>query len=199
MENQQELWDKIALDWYKFRRDPKIIPKFLEKKTGKILDLGSGAGRSLIDLKTKGEMYLVDFSKEMIKLAKKRAKKHKIDAKFFVSDIVKLPFKDNFFDTALFLAVLHCIESKKDRAETVKELFRVLKPGAKTIVTVWNKDSKWFKNKPKEKYVGWRDKGKRYYYLYEEKELHNLFKKIGFKLLKTKKDHRMIIFIAQKP
>jgi len=42
-----------------------------------VLDLGSGSGRNLINLKTKAEIYLVDFSNEMIELAKQRNKKIK--------------------------------------------------------------------------------------------------------------------------
>jgi len=61
-----------------------------------VLDLGSGSGRNLINLKTKAEIYLVDFSNEMIELAKQRNKKSKIKLYFDVSPITKIPFKDNF-------------------------------------------------------------------------------------------------------
>ncbi|MCX6747114.1 MAG: hypothetical protein NTU63_03205 [Candidatus Pacearchaeota archaeon] len=81
----------------------------------------------------------------------------------------------------------------------MKELFRVLKPKAEIEIAVWNKNSKKFKNSPKERYVKWRDKGERYYYLFDEEEIHNLFKKEGFKIKKKFKPQRNIIFIAQKP
>ena len=73
MKNQQKIWDKIAPEWNKYRIDSKELNELLKGQKGRILDLGSGSGRSLINLKTKGEMYLVDFSENMIKLAKKRA------------------------------------------------------------------------------------------------------------------------------
>ena len=197
--NQQKVWNNIAQEWYDFRtKSLEHTLEFLKGKTGNILDLGSGAGRNLINIKN-GKMYLVDFSKEMIKLAKKRAKQKNIEAEFFVSKLIKLPFKDNFFDSAIVIASLHCIKGAKNREKTVKELFRVLKPGAKAEITVWNKNSKKFKNSPKERHVKWRDKGARYYYLFDEKEIHELFKKAGFKITSKEIPRRNIIFVVEKP
>jgi ubiquinone/menaquinone biosynthesis C-methylase UbiE len=158
--------------------------------------LGSGAGRHLIKIKN-GKMYLVDFSKSMIKLAKKRAKEKKIDAEFSVAELGKLPFENSFFDSAIAIAVFHCIKPGKQE-KAVKELFRVLKPKAKVLIAVWNKNSKKFKNVKKERYVKWRDKGERYYYLFDAKEIYNLFKRIGFKIVSKYKPERNIIFVAQK-
>ena len=120
-----------------------------------------------------------------------------INAEFFVSDITKLPFPDNYFDYAIAVAIFHCIP-KKEHKKTVKELYRVLKPGAEAEIAVWNKNSKRFKNAPKEKYIGWRDKGKRYYYLFDEKEIYDLFKKIGFKIIKKIDPNVSIVFVVKK-
>ncbi len=196
---QQKVWDNIAPEWYEFKTKPsEQTLKFLENTTGKILDLGSGAGRHLVKIKN-GEMYLIDFSKKMIKFAEKRAKEKNIEAKFFVSNLTKLPFKKNFFDYAICISSLHCIKGKRNREKVVKELFRVLKPKAKVRIGVWNIKSKRFKNSKKEKMIDWRKKGKRYYYLYDEKEIHDLFKKIGFKILSTDNSEMMINFIVEKP
>ncbi len=91
------------------------------------------------------------------------------------------------------------IETENKRKLAVKELYRILKSGAKAEIEVWDRNSKWFKNKPKEKYISWRDKGKRYYYLYEKGEFLDLLKKIGFKIVKFIPDKFNIIFIVQKP
>ena len=71
-ENQKELWNKIAQEWHKFKieRQAHHTLDFLKKQKGKILDLGSGSGRYLIK-KPKTKFYLVDFSKEMLKLGEK--------------------------------------------------------------------------------------------------------------------------------
>lgn len=142
--------------------------------------------------------YVVDFSKEMIALAKKRAKKLGIKAKFYVNDLEKMPFTDNFFDVGIFVAVLQCIPGEEKRKKVVEELFRVMKPNGEMFVSVWNKDSSWFRNKPKEKFIDWRDKGKRYYYLYDEKEIHDLFKEIGFKIKRKFIPEKNISFVVEK-
>ena len=196
--NQQQVWNNIAEEWFEFKDKPaEGIIKFLEKQKGKVLDMGSGSGRHLMQIKN-GEMYLVDFSKEMIKLAKQKAKKQNIKAEFFVSKLTKLPFKDNFFDSAICISSLHCVKGEKNREKTIQELFRVIKPEKEIKIAVWNKDAKRFKNSQKDKYVKWRDKGARYYYLYKEKEIHDLFEKAGFKITKKFPADLMITFKAIK-
>jgi len=198
--SQQKVWDNIAQEWYMFKTSPaNHVSEFLKNKKGKILDLGSGAGRHLQKIK-QGKMYLVDFSKKMIRLAKQRAQEKGLysDTEFVVSDIKKLPFPDNFFDSAICIAIFHCL-NPESQDKAVKELFRVLKPNAQAEIAVWNKQTKRFKNSPKERYVAWRDKGARYYYLFEPQEIYNLFKKHGFKIIRKEKPRRNIVFIVKKP
>ncbi len=198
MESQEKIWNNIAKEWNEFKNHPPAYTiEFLKNQTGKVLDLGSGSGRNLIKIK-KGKMYLLDFSKEMIKFAKKRAEKEKIPLEFFVSNLTKLPFENNFFDSAICISALHCIEGEKNREKVVKELFRVLKKDSQTEIGVWNFNSKRFKNSKKEKMINWRDKGKRYYYLFDEDEVHNLFRKVGFKIISTHNSEMMINFVVEK-
>ncbi len=196
--NQKEVWNRIAEEWYEFKTSPaEHVLRFLKGKKGKILDLGSGAGRHLKKIRN-GKMYLVDFSENMINLAKKKAEQKKIDAEFFVSDLAKLPFEDNFFDAAIFIAALHCIEGEKNRKKTVEELYRVLKPKAKAEIAVWNKNSKKFMKSAKERYVKWREKGERYYYLFDADEIYKLFEQAGFKITFKEEPTRNIVFEVQK-
>ena len=198
MKSQEKIWNNIAKEWNEFKNHPPAYTiEFLKNQTGKVLDLGSGSGRNLIKIK-KGKMYLLDFSKEMIKFAKKRAEKEKIPSEFFVSNLTKLPFENNFFDSAICISALHCIEGEKNREKVVKELFRVLKKDSQTEIGVWNFNSKRFKNSKKEKMINWRDKGKRYYYLFDEDEVHNLFRKVGFKIISTHNSEMMINFVVEK-
>jgi tRNA (uracil-5-)-methyltransferase TRM9 len=195
---QKQVWNNIAEEWCEFKTVPaQHVEYFLKDKKGKILDLGSGSGRHLMKI-PKGKMYLVDFSEKMIELAEKKAKEKRIDAEFFVSDLTKLPFEDNYFDSAIAIASLHCIKGEKNREKAVKELFRVLKPGTKVEITVWNKNCRKFRNAKKERYVNWRDKGARYYYLFDDKEIYKLFEKVGFKIFSKEEPERNIIFVAEK-
>jgi len=200
MEDQQEVWDKIAPEWHKFKleRQAHHTLDFLKKQKGNIIDLGSGSGRYLFK-KPKTKFHLVDFSEKMLKLAEKKAKKEKLDAEFKVADISKIPYEDNFFDAGICIAALHCVKGKAKRKKALKELFRVLKPKAQAEIGVWNRDSKRFKNAGKEKLVRWRDKGTRYYYLYTKDEIYKEAEAAGFKIIwKEDPSFSMINFIVQK-
>lgn len=210
-QNQQKVWDKIAPEWFEFKDKKRKyknkfqigVSEFLEKQRGNVLDLGAGTGRYLTKIKN-GKMWIVDFSKEMVKFAKQKAKKQKIPAEFVISYSDKLPFNNNFFDAAICICVLHNIPLKIKRERTIKEIYRVLKPRAKAQISVWNKESTRFKNKKKEDYVRWRDKGSRYYYFYTENELEKDLKKAGFKIKSQSSKikgypYHTITFIVQKP
>jgi ubiquinone/menaquinone biosynthesis C-methylase UbiE len=197
MKTQEEIWNDIAPEWNEFKKKPSIfVEEFLKKSKGKVLDLGSGSGRHLMKLKN-AKMYLVDFSKEMIELAKKNAKEKNIDAEFSVSKMSKLPYENNFFDSAICISALHCVETTGEREKIVEELYRVLKSSGKVLIAVWNKNSKRFRGK-NEKRIGWRDSGKRYYYLYSEDEIHDFFRKKGFEIVESQNSPLMIRFIAKK-
>ncbi|MCK5150015.1 class I SAM-dependent methyltransferase [Candidatus Pacearchaeota archaeon] len=196
--NQQKIWDNIAEEWHEFKKIPsQLSEEFLKKSTGKVLDHGSGSGRHLTKIKN-GKMYFVDFSQEMLKLAEQKAKEKKISAEFQQAKLTKLPFENNFFDYAISISSIHCLKPKEHK-KAIQELYRVLKPKAKALIGVWNFNSKRFNQKQgKEKKIKWTNKGERYYYLFEEKEIHNLFKKTGFKILSTHNSEMMINFIVQK-
>lgn len=198
-EEQRKVWNAIAPEWNAYKEKSSDISKeFLSNQKGNILDLGSGSGRHLTQIK-KGKMTLVDFSEDMISLARKKAEKEKkVDAEFIVADIAELPFENNSFDGAISISSIHCLP-KGQHKKVVKELYRVLKPKAQALIGVWNRQSKRFKRaKTNEKYIGWTDKGKRYYYLFDEDEIHNLFKEAGFKIISKHNSEMMINFMVEK-
>jgi len=198
MKTQKKVWDAIAPEWDEYKQIPsKLSQDFLKNCSGKIMDFGSGSGRHLTKIK-KGKMYLIDFSEKMIELAKQKAKKKNIEAEFSVADMTKIPYENNFFDFAIAISSFHCLTLEQNK-KAINELYRVLKPDAKVLVGVWNRKSKRFKRaKTNEKYIGWTDKGERYYYLFEENEIHDLFKNAGFEILLTHNSEMMINFIAKK-
>lgn len=187
--SQKQVWNSIANQWSKFRKESPIeVQKFLKNKKGKILDLGCGSGRN-IEKQKYIEFYGVDFSNEQLKFAEKKAKENGIKAIFFKTKASELPFKNNFFDFAIFVATLHCIESSEERKKALLELKRVVKPNAEIMISVWDKNSmKLFKeNKAKEGFIDWKqyDKTyKRYYYFYDKEELKQLLESAGFKIIK---------------
>ncbi len=186
MENQENIWNAIAKPWSTFRLNPvDEVVKFLKDKKGKILDLGCGSGRNFT--KIDGTIYAVDFSEKMLKLAKEYAEKNRVKTEFTKAEVFDLPFKDNFFDAAIFVAVLHCIPTAEKREKSLRELFRVLKPNAEAFISVWDKNQDRFKNSDIESLFPWKHDGKkymRYYYLYDKKEILGLLEKVGFKIIK---------------
>ncbi len=58
--------------------------------------------------------------------------------RFEVGDILNLPFKDNEFDAALCVAVLHHIPSKELRKKAMSEMARVLRPNGILVMSNWN-------------------------------------------------------------
>lgn len=188
--NQEEVWDKISKPWKKYRTAEILtVRKFLENKKGKIIDIGCGAGRNMIP-NSKIKYTGIDFSKGQLIQARRHIKEKKINAKLIKTKASNLSkIKDNYFDYGLFIASLHCIESEEERKKSLEELYRVLKPKAKVLITAWNSEDKRFehiKNKG-EIYMSWKEDNiyhMRYYYLFKESELKNLLKKIGFEILK---------------
>lgn len=183
--NQEKVWDDISELWEDFRVKPlPIVEEFLQNKKGKIFDLGCGAGRNMISDEDK-EYYEADFSEKQLEAGKRKVKHEKINAQFFKINADDLSFEDNFFDSGLFIAALHCIEDKEERFNSLKEFYRVLKKGSEGLITVWNTDDKRFDGKGKEVYMEWKVNNishMRYYYLYDKQEFVDLLESVGFKI-----------------
>ena len=193
-DNQEKVWNKISKPWKTFRAKPlKEAVDFLNNAMKnkhckcRILDLGCGSGRNFVKLNGGRMTYAVDFSKNQLKFAKQYAQKQKFNVKTIKAFAYNLPFKDNFFDAAIFIATLHCIPSAEKRKKALQELKRVMKKGSDALITVWDKNQPRFKNSEKEAFVPWRYNDKkymRYYYLYNRDELKKLLKDAGFKIKK---------------
>lgn len=145
-EQVDELFNKTVDDWAKFYNDPKpptlTAQNFVARrrytiemiearvaKGGKILDVGCGTGHLAGELIRRGyPSWGVDFSEGMIRYAKQ----HYGADLFQVGDIEKLPFPDNHFDGIVCLGVMEYLTSDKPG---LREMWRVLKPGAVAVIT----------------------------------------------------------------
>ncbi len=204
--NQQEVWNKITELWSNFRkRTPSEVESFIADKKGKILDLGCGSGRNIIQ-NSNIKYYGIDFSDEMLKIAEKDANEKKAKAIFFKADIgkEKLPFSGNFFDAAIFISSLHCLKTSSARKYALKELFRVMKKDAVAMISIWKRGINGLYGK--EGMLNWKKDNinyARYYYFYDEKELKDLLKAVGFKILEAKSNdsthsNKNIVVYVQK-
>jgi len=134
-------------------------------------------------------------------------KNKKTGAIFFQVDIgkEKLPFKTSFFDAAVFISTLHCLETEKERKYALKELYRVMKKNSNAMISVWKRGVNGLYGK--EGLLNWKNKGvnyARYYYFYDEKELESLLKSVGFKIIKAEKqdsshsNKNIVVYVQKK-
>lgn len=120
--------------WFVGRR--AILESFLEKIANelriaddklRILDVGCGTGANLEMLRNFGEAEGVDVSDDALEFCRKKGLKvHKGLAE-------ELPFADESFDVVTALDV---VEHLDDDVAGLKEMFRVLKTGGKTLIFV---------------------------------------------------------------
>ena len=109
---------------------------FVDLKEGEyVLDLGCGAGLDLyFYAKAAGETgmaYGVDISEEMVNKAKDNMRATGItNAEIVCGHSDKLPFSDGFFDIVASNGIYNL---SPDKEKVMREVFRVLKPGGRTV------------------------------------------------------------------
>lgn len=202
-----EVYNKIATEFKHTRHYQwKWITDYIDELTLKdshleVLDIGCGSGRNILAyrnefLKIKG----LDLSHEFVKICRDQ----KLDVK--LGDMIRIPYKDKFFDNLLVIASFHHLETKKHRIDALKEMHRILKPNGTAILSVWSKTQP---EKTKRKFesfgdqmVPWKttngEEYFRYYYIFKLDEILDLFKQTKFKVVKQFWECGNDIFIIQK-
>jgi tRNA (uracil-5-)-methyltransferase TRM9 len=197
MSTTLETYNQIAASRANFRHHSRFTVELEELAArwgkGKLLNVGCAHWPDFPPFKESFELYGVDYSPEMIKQAEKYVTKFHLKVNLKVADAQKLPYADDFFDSAIAIAVYHHIETKDGRLGALKELYRVLKPGGEAFVTVWNRwqPRHWFQKKSF--MHAWQTKkGKlyRYYYLFTYGEFEKLAKQVGFEILRSQPEAR---------
>ena len=108
------------------------------KAGDKVLDVGCGEGRLLQGLKLKLDYTGVDFSDELIRVARKRhggKQRRFIVGEISEDDVWKGLGK---FDHILAVAVVHHLPTKKEQLFVLRKMKAHLKPGGKMYVSGWN-------------------------------------------------------------
>ncbi|MPY88677.1 MAG: methyltransferase domain-containing protein [Luteitalea sp.] len=97
----------------------------------RVLDMGCGQGWYACQLARLGyRVTAFDTSRDQIAQARAYAAKLGVDVDFQVLDAASLPFRDNSFDAAYAINVLHHIIDLGARQQALDEIVRVLRPGA---------------------------------------------------------------------
>jgi SAM-dependent methyltransferase len=110
----------------------KIIEAFTRRYIkpsphSRLVDLGCGTGATTLWLQEFGKVKGVDGSARALNFCKKRGLKD-----LTLSDMEKLKLPSGRFDAAFALDIL---EHVKDDSQAIREIYRILKPGGKLLVT----------------------------------------------------------------
>jgi ubiquinone/menaquinone biosynthesis C-methylase UbiE len=132
--SSHEQEDDITTSWHTFVKKNLSARDTLNKS---ILEIGCGRGgfsNYLVNLKDRPSMLLAcDYSEVAVKIAEKKYASPTI--KWSKQDIMNIGFESNSIDTAISCET---IEHVPDPALALKELYRVLKPGGRLLLTCPN-------------------------------------------------------------
>jgi len=190
----KDTYGNIAVHFHHTRRNPwpgtvDFIAEFTEGS--QLIDIGCGNGRNAVYMAGMGfGVTGLDMSPELLQLARENAHEKGVGhrCEFILGDITKLPFHDNNFDGGLYIASLHHLATEEERSASLNELSRVLRPGARALVSVWDRDLEKFREtvdiweehillERGDVFIPWKSGGKewpRYYHLFTEDEFRIL-------------------------
>ncbi len=151
----------------------------LTLERGKLLDLGCGAGEpfSKLFVERNWNVTGVDFSKEMLELAKRYVP----EMETVHADMTEVKFQPNQFDAIIAAYSLFHVDSNKHR-QLFENMFNWLQPGGKTLFTYATKEYT-----GKEIFTGYKEfLGEQLFYSHQHPEtLLSLLESIGFDILET--------------
>jgi SAM-dependent methyltransferase len=112
------------------------VVSLAELKPGEeVVDLATGTGNAaLLAARAQAKVTGVDAATRLIEVAQARASDEGLQATFVVGELEALPFEDRSFDVAL--SVFGLIFAQDPR-RAFDELIRVLRPGARALVSAW--------------------------------------------------------------
>ncbi|MDG6217958.1 MAG: class I SAM-dependent methyltransferase [Candidatus Thermoplasmatota archaeon] len=206
IQESMDTWNTIAESFHQTRKHPwDFCSQYIRSLPLNTInaDLGCGNGRHLILLANKSKQVIgLDISEQLIRITKTVIQKQNITNTTLVQgDLCQLPFKSNSLDHVLYIAALHNIRKKKNRITSLKELYRVLKPGGTALVSVWSRNQERFQNKHLEKnkdgepgdvLMYWTQHKlhvPRFYHLYQKEEFINDIQKATFTIQRVEETH----------
>lgn len=122
----------------------KILSNYVNNnKNKKILDLGCGDGANLRWLANfSNDICGADYNFLRLSRAEKNMSKVEIPVKFFLIDIMSLPFKENSFDIIFFN---HVIEHIQEDLKALRNIYKITKKGGLLIIGTPNEGALFWK------------------------------------------------------
>jgi SAM-dependent methyltransferase len=138
-------WDRW-FDWYVAQFQPVFdwCCDAIHVAPGmRVLDIACGTGQPALTLAqrvgSEGRVDAVDFSPEMVAAAARRARSLGVSIELHQMDAEALTFPDGTFDAVTFVCgLMFCPEP----ARAASEIRRVLKPGGRFAIVVWDEPAK---------------------------------------------------------
>ncbi len=137
---------KIANSYDRFLTRKSFLPDGLfvlvkEARARKILEFGCGTGTVAVGLSLEGyDVTGVDYSPEMLKIARQKAGAHGTKTRFFNGDIIDIRLPERF-DLLLCLGnTLPIITSLSDSRKLLRNCLNHLNPGGILIIQILNYD-----------------------------------------------------------
>lgn len=122
------LWYYFNPPWDTGISPPELLDYIEKYPAGKAIDVGCGTGTNVITLVRAGwQVTGVDFVPRAIQMAKRKARKAGVEAKFLVRDATDLKGIHGPFDLALDIGCFHSLAEQKKGY--LSELERILAPG----------------------------------------------------------------------
>lgn len=138
------LYDPIvALTTREHEVKQRLIEQAALRGEHRVLDLACGTGTLAIMMKRHvpdASIEGVDGDAEILQRARRKARAHGVDVALSVGMSTALPFASRAFDRVLSSLFFHHLTSA-DKARTVREVLRVLRPGGEFHVADWGKPS----------------------------------------------------------
>jgi ubiquinone/menaquinone biosynthesis C-methylase UbiE len=105
----------------------------------RLLEVGFGTGTDLLQFARGGAHVTgVDLTPLSIEITRRRFEVYGLTGEFAIGDGESLSFPDSSFDVVYSFGVLH---HTPDTARAIREIYRVLKPGARAIVMLYHRAS----------------------------------------------------------
>lgn len=114
---------------------PEVETFCADRHAKRALDIGCGNGRHTELLADHADSVVgADASVELLRIARERVP----EATFIEGDAASLPFVDDAFELAVYVATLHHLPERRLRRRSLDELARVLTSDGAAVVSAWS-------------------------------------------------------------